>query len=100
MRPLRVSPRALSTTATRIAVPEMAICQKGETPITGSSVMSLGPARQQFDLILADPPYETGAGGVALDVWSVREAPLVGAGLAVAGLLVLLWSTRIHRRRA
>lgn len=37
------------------------------TSVTGGSVMSLGPARQQYDLILADPPYGTGAGEVALD---------------------------------
>lgn len=37
------------------------------TNVTGGSVMSLGPARQAVDLILADPPYETGAGEVALD---------------------------------
>ncbi len=37
------------------------------TTVTGASVMSLGPARGPVDLILADPPYETGAGEVALD---------------------------------
>ena len=31
------------------------------------SVMSLGPAKAQHDLILLDPPYDTGAGQVALD---------------------------------
>ncbi len=31
------------------------------------SVTQLGPARKSFDLILLDPPYETGAGAVALD---------------------------------
>lgn len=31
------------------------------------SVMSLGPAKIAHDLILLDPPYETGAGQVALD---------------------------------
>lgn len=30
------------------------------------SVLTLGPARKQFDLILMDPPYETGAGAIAL----------------------------------
>ena len=29
--------------------------------------MGLGPAKQPLDLILLDPPYETGAGEVALD---------------------------------
>lgn len=32
-----------------------------------SSVMALGPAKQQHDLIFLDPPYGTGAGSVALD---------------------------------
>jgi 16S rRNA (guanine966-N2)-methyltransferase len=31
------------------------------------SVMSLGPAKEPYDLILLDPPYGTGAGAVALD---------------------------------
>ena len=35
--------------------------------IRAGSVMSLGPARTPLDLILLDPPYETGAGMVALD---------------------------------
>jgi len=30
------------------------------------SVLDLGPARKQYDLILMDPPYETGAGSIAL----------------------------------
>lgn len=32
-----------------------------------SSVMTLGPAKAPLDLILLDPPYDTGAGQVALD---------------------------------
>ncbi len=32
-----------------------------------ASVMSLGPAKAPHDLILLDPPYETGAGYVALE---------------------------------
>lgn len=35
--------------------------------VTASSVMSIGPARSDVDLILADPPYKTSAGSVALD---------------------------------
>ncbi|MEP2102163.1 MAG: 16S rRNA (guanine(966)-N(2))-methyltransferase RsmD [Parasphingorhabdus sp.] len=31
------------------------------------SVLALGPARKAYDLILMDPPYDTGAGAVALD---------------------------------
>ena len=35
--------------------------------VSAGSVMSLGPAKVPHDLILLDPPYETGAGAVALD---------------------------------
>lgn len=37
------------------------------TEVTQGSVMTLGPAREPFDLLLLDPPYDTGAGAVALD---------------------------------
>lgn len=37
------------------------------TSVQASSVMGLGPPRDQFDLLLLDPPYGSGAGGVALD---------------------------------
>lgn len=35
--------------------------------VRAASVLALGPAREPLDLILLDPPYGTGAGGVALD---------------------------------
>jgi 16S rRNA (guanine966-N2)-methyltransferase len=35
--------------------------------LRASSVMQLGPAKAPYDLILLDPPYNTGAGAVALD---------------------------------
>ncbi|OJW56260.1 MAG: 16S rRNA (guanine(966)-N(2))-methyltransferase RsmD [Sphingomonadales bacterium 63-6] len=35
--------------------------------VRAMSVLSLGVARQPVDLLLLDPPYETGAGAVALD---------------------------------
>jgi len=35
--------------------------------IRQSSVLSLGPAPRPLDLIFMDPPYNTGAGAVALD---------------------------------
>lgn len=35
--------------------------------IRQASVLSLGPAPKPLDLIFMDPPYETGAGAVALD---------------------------------
>ncbi|MEW4466607.1 16S rRNA (guanine(966)-N(2))-methyltransferase RsmD [Parasphingorhabdus sp. JC815] len=37
------------------------------TDIRIGSVLALGPARQPYDLVLMDPPYQTGAGAVALD---------------------------------
>lgn len=35
--------------------------------VWASSVLSLGPAKEPLDLLLLDPPYNSGAGGVALD---------------------------------
>jgi 16S rRNA (guanine966-N2)-methyltransferase len=40
---------------------------KPQSDVRRSSVLSLGPAREAFDLILLDPPYGSGAGHVALD---------------------------------
>lgn len=37
------------------------------TSVQASSVMGLGPPRDQYDLLLLDPPYGSGAGGAALD---------------------------------
>ncbi len=38
-----------------------------KTSVQQASVMTLGAATQPLDLILLDPPYETGAGAVAID---------------------------------
>ena len=35
--------------------------------VRAGSVMQLGPAKAPLDLLLLDPPYHSGAGGVALD---------------------------------
>ena len=35
--------------------------------VRASSVRSLGPAKEPLDLVLLDPPYDTGAGSVAID---------------------------------
>jgi 16S rRNA (guanine966-N2)-methyltransferase len=35
--------------------------------VQAASVMALGPASAPYDLILLDPPYDTGAGQVAID---------------------------------
>jgi 16S rRNA (guanine966-N2)-methyltransferase len=40
---------------------------KAQSDVRRSSVMSLGPAREAYDLVLLDPPYGSGAGQVALD---------------------------------
>ncbi|QWC55857.1 16S rRNA (guanine(966)-N(2))-methyltransferase RsmD [Erythrobacter sp. 3-20A1M] len=44
-----------------------ALDAKTRSAVQTGSVLSLGPAKQAHDLILLDPPYHTGAGGVALD---------------------------------
>ena len=70
----------------------------GKATVQQDSVMRLGPAKAPTDLILLDPPYETGAGSVALDrllrlgwigeaTWmAVETAALENVG--VAGLIV------------
>ena len=40
---------------------------RSRTDVRAASVMTLGPAKKSADLILLDPPYDTGAGNVALD---------------------------------
>ena len=40
---------------------------RGRSEVRRGSVMELGPANAPLDLILLDPPYGTGAAGVALD---------------------------------
>lgn len=40
---------------------------RSRAEVRAGSVMALGAGAEAFDLILADPPYETGAGMVALD---------------------------------
>ncbi|WP_394728105.1 16S rRNA (guanine(966)-N(2))-methyltransferase RsmD [Altererythrobacter sp. GH1-8] len=40
---------------------------RGRTDVQANSVMALGPAKVAYDLIMLDPPYETGAASVALD---------------------------------
>ena len=44
-----------------------ALDARSRAQVQQGSVMSLGPAKSAHDLILLDPPYETGAGQVALD---------------------------------
>jgi len=50
--------------------------------VRASSVMQLGPAKAPLDLILLDPPYHSGAGGVALD--RLHRLGWIGAGTWVA----------------
>ena len=54
---------ALDTIRANVA----ALKARDRATVQAGSVMSLGPAKQPHDLILLDPPYETGAGYVALE---------------------------------
>ncbi|WP_298467151.1 16S rRNA (guanine(966)-N(2))-methyltransferase RsmD [uncultured Erythrobacter sp.] len=40
---------------------------RSRTAVEAGSVMQLRAAREPYDLLLLDPPYQTGAGAVALD---------------------------------
>lgn len=40
---------------------------QSRSDVRASSVLSLGPAKETLDLVLLDPPYDTGAGAVAID---------------------------------
>lgn len=44
-----------------------ALRAQAECDVRAGSVLALGPAKAPLDLILLDPPYNTGAGSVALD---------------------------------
>lgn len=54
---------ALKTIRDNIA----ALDARSRADIRAGSVMTLGPARQTYDLILLDPPYYSGAATVALE---------------------------------
>jgi 16S rRNA (guanine966-N2)-methyltransferase len=40
---------------------------QGQCDVRAGSVMSLGPVKQPFDVVLLDPPYGSGAGSVAVE---------------------------------
>ncbi len=40
---------------------------QGQCDIRAGSVMALAPAKQAYDVVLLDPPYGSGAGGVAIE---------------------------------
>ena len=44
-----------------------ALRAQGQADVRAASVLSLGPAKAPLDLVFLDPPYQTGAGAVALD---------------------------------
>ncbi|MXO90547.1 16S rRNA (guanine(966)-N(2))-methyltransferase RsmD [Pontixanthobacter aquaemixtae] len=44
-----------------------ALDARSRCDVRAASAMGLGPAKKPLDLVLLDPPYETGAGEVALD---------------------------------
>jgi 16S rRNA (guanine966-N2)-methyltransferase len=66
--------------------------------VRAGSVLSLGPAKEPLDLVLLDPPYDTGAGAVAIDKLArlgwIGEATLVsletakGESVAIKGFEV------------
>src|SRR5690606_33738145 len=68
-RPFLRSPRALSTTARMMALPEIAICQKGETLTTGSadwmmprkSAPRTAPATEPMPPAMETPPMTQAA---------------------------------------
>ncbi|MFV0643490.1 MAG: 16S rRNA (guanine(966)-N(2))-methyltransferase RsmD [Sphingomonadaceae bacterium] len=55
--------QALKAIRTNIA----ALDASGQSDVRAGSVLALGPADKARDLLLLDPPYNTGAAGVALD---------------------------------
>lgn len=44
-----------------------ALDARGKASVQAGSVMALGPIATPYDLILLDPPYDSGAGQVAID---------------------------------
>lgn len=50
--------------------------------VRASSVLALGPAKAPLDLILLDPPYNSGAGAVALD--KLQRLGWIGEGTWVS----------------
>ena len=72
-------PAALDTIRANIA----ALGARDRTDVRRASVMELGPASAPYDLLLLDPPYGTGAVGVALD--RLQRLGWVGPATWVAG---------------
>lgn len=56
-------PAALRALRANIA----ALRAQGQCDVRAGSVLALGPAKAPLDLVLLDPPYNSGAGAVALD---------------------------------
>jgi 16S rRNA (guanine966-N2)-methyltransferase len=59
-----------------------ALDARSRSEVNRGSVMDLGPARMPYDLILLDPPYGTGAAGVALD--RLLRLGWIGSGTWIA----------------
>ena len=55
---------------------------QAQSDVRAGSVMALGPAKQAYDLVLLDPPYASGAGGVAID--KLTRLGWIGAGTWVS----------------
>lgn len=59
-----------------------ALDAQSRSEIRRGSVMELGPAKAAYDLLLLDPPYGTGAAGVALD--RLQRIGWIGPGTWIA----------------
>ncbi|MEP0391308.1 MAG: 16S rRNA (guanine(966)-N(2))-methyltransferase RsmD [Erythrobacter sp.] len=55
---------------------------RARATMEATSVMTLRPAREPYDLLLLDPPYHTGAGEVALD--RLQRLGWIGDGTWIA----------------
>ncbi len=76
-----------------------ALAARDRCDVRASSVLTLGPGSDTYDVILADPPYGTGAGQVALDrllrlgwigraTWIALETPADEA-IDIRGLTIM-----------
>jgi len=72
-------PAALDTIRANIAT----LGARDRTDVRRGSVMELGPASAPYDLLLLDPPYGTGAVGVALD--RLQRLGWIGPATWIAG---------------
>ena len=75
---VEMAPPAIRAIRTNIAN----LRAQARTDVRATSVMALGPTKQPVDVMLLDPPYNTGAGAVAID--KLRRLGWIGEGTWVA----------------